>query len=294
MNKIPAARTIAEAYRFTFAGLGNVIGLIWLPIVLLTVGRYFVMADAAVGAGDPTDLNVQGPIVVRGLAFDLVAAVLFAMMAVAITRDILKPVKRPSFLRFALGPVELRVAGGYIGLFVLMFVFLLGLAMAIGAAGAAGAAMGAGAGKTAAGILVGLLSLAGAGALIFVFVRLSFLLVPAAVFDGGFGLERSWQLTRGNFWRIMLIGLATVIPVAIVVMLAALAIIGPDLLDPHLELGSDQAAQARHMAEIMRIILAHEPMLLGLSFLAAPFSYGLTMSSAAFAYRALTGDKPQS
>lgn len=42
MKKIPVGRTVAEAYRFTFLGLEHVIGAIWLPVVILTVGAYFI------------------------------------------------------------------------------------------------------------------------------------------------------------------------------------------------------------------------------------------------------------
>jgi len=51
--------------------------------------------------------------------------VLMAMIAVAIAREILNPVRRPSFLRFALGPAEFRAIGGLIALFFLMIIFVV-------------------------------------------------------------------------------------------------------------------------------------------------------------------------
>lgn len=284
MTKIPVQQTIAEAYRFTFAGLGNVIGLIWLPIVLLTVGRYFVAADAAIS--DPENVNLQGPVIVRGLAFDLIAVLLFAVMAVAIARDILKPRQRPALLRFSLGLEEFRVAGGYVGLFFLMVVFVIGLFLAAMVAAAAGKIAG---GSVIAGALAGAVVLAGLGALVFVLVRLSFLLVPGAALEGGFGLETSWKLTRGNFWRIVVIDVATLLPVTVVALIAALVVLGPDIAQLKFTLASDPVERARQMAALMRVILSHQPVLLGISFVLAPFTYGLSMSPPAFAYRALTG-----
>ena len=54
MNKLPVGRTIADAYRFTFAHLGAIIGLIWLPLVLATLLNFLPeiggsMGDAGAG-----------------------------------------------------------------------------------------------------------------------------------------------------------------------------------------------------------------------------------------------------
>jgi hypothetical protein len=298
MNKIPVIQTIKESYRFTFGGLGTVIGLIWLPIILLTVGGYFITdqyISGMSGALQSGDLAQSGPLFLRLLSFGFVKIVLQAMIAVAIVHEILKPLKRPLFLRFGLGPSEFRVVGGYFGLIALMIVFIVILVIvsmiigfAIGAVlPAAGTAAGAVMSKPAAGIAV-LAGLIGCFALIYIFARLGFLLAPAAVTEGGFGLERSWQLTQGNFWRIFAIALATLVPIAIAAILIDVAVLGPDSLNPHLDLARDQAARLRHSAEQMRLLSAHLPLLMGLQFLLAPFAYGMTFAPAAFAYRALT------
>jgi len=300
MNKIPVAQTVAESYRFVFGGLGKVIGLIWLPIVILTVGGYFTMVpyfSGMAGALDSGDMNQQGALLLRELAFEIVMIVLVAMIAVAITREILNPVRRPSFLRFALGPAEFRVVGGLIALFFLMIVFIIilvivGLVIGFAVSAvlpAAGAAAGS---KGAAGIgaVVGAVGCLG---LIYVMVRLGFLLVPAVAMEGGYGLERSWKLTKGNFWRIMAVVLLTLLPILIVTLIIDVTILGPDFLNPHLELARDPAAQMRHSAEQMRQMSAHLPLMMGIGFLLAPFTYGMTFAPAAFAYRALTGKAPQ-
>ena len=53
MKKIPVLATIREAYDFTFTHLGAIIGLIWLPMILITVIGFFVLQrffDAYAGA----------------------------------------------------------------------------------------------------------------------------------------------------------------------------------------------------------------------------------------------------
>lgn len=299
MNKIPVAQTVAEAYRFTFVHLGKVIGLIWLPIVVLTVGAYFVLVpyyDQMAASMENGDIAQQGPMMVRMLAFELVGVVLFAVIAVAVTREILSPLKRPAFLRFGLGPAEFRVVGGFVALLALVMVFTIAVVLVGVVAGVIVNALAPGAGQVAATQRVlgvtGLFSLIGGLAMLFVLVRLSFLLVPAAVIEGKIGLERSWKLTKGNFWRILAIGLATMVPVAAVSLAVNIAILGPDFLNPHFELARDAAAQGRHMAAQMRLMSQHLPLLMGVGFLLAPFNYGLLLSPAAFAYQALTA--PQS
>ena len=292
MNKLPVTQTVAG---FTFGGLGTVIGLIWLPIVILTVGGYFTMVpyfSGMAGALDSGDVSQQGSLVLRLLAFDIVAIVLLAVIAVAISREILNPVRRPSFLRFALGPAEFRAIGGLIALFFLMIIFVVFLvivSMVIGFA--ANALLPAAGSKGAAGI-GGLVSVLGFFGLVYIMVRLGFLLVPAVAMESGFGLERSWQLTKGNFWRIFAVLVATLVPIIIVAILIDMTVLGPDFLNPHLELAHDQAAQMRHSAEQMRRMSEHLPLMMGIGFLLAPFTYGMTFAPAAFAYRALTGKAP--
>ena len=68
MNKIPVLQTIKESYRFTFGGLGTVIGLIWLPIIIMTVGGYFAMVpyiSGMAGALESGDMSQAGPWLVR-------------------------------------------------------------------------------------------------------------------------------------------------------------------------------------------------------------------------------------
>jgi len=293
MSKIPVAQTVADSYRFTFGGLGRVIALIWLPIATMTIGGYFVMQSYNVGmAGslESGDAAQQGPLLLRMFAFQMVNAVLLAVMAVAIVREILAPLKRPVFLRFSLGPAEFRVVGGFIGLYMLMILFIVILTFGGLILGFAGSAIGGAATKQGAFAIAGLVFVFGIFAMIYVFARLGFVMVPAAALEGGFGIERSWWLTKGNFWRIVLVTAATVIPIAIVWAVVQVTIVGADVFNPHLELLRDPAAMMRHQSVQMRQLSAHLPLMMGLQFLLAPFMYGLMFSPAAFAYRALNSE----
>jgi hypothetical protein len=292
MNKIPVIQTVAESYRFILGSLGQVIGLIWLPVLIFTIGSYFTLIPYFSGMADSLesgDVSQQALLFLRLLAFDLVVIVLFAVIAVAITREILNPSKGISYVHFSFGMTELRVIGGFFGLIMLMVTFIIALvligmvALIAVKAGAAGALS-----QQQALSAIGLIWLIGALAIFFALVRLSFLMVPAAVAEGGFGIEQSWKLTKGSFWRIVVIALATIIPLTLVCAAVEIAILGPEFVSfPTAAALNDTAALARLQAVQMRQMSAHLPMLMGLSFLFAPLSYGLTFAPAAFAYRAL-------
>ncbi len=285
MNKVPVIQTIAESYRFILGSLGKVIGLIWLPVLVLTVGSYFTLVQAystMPAALESGDVNQQGMLALRMLGFDLVMIVLVAMIAVAITREIMSPSKDISYIHFSLGLAELRVIAGFLGLFMLLVAFVVALAL-IGAGLSVAAASLPGA---AGGSLLAAVQLIGVLALLYAMVRLSFLAVPAAVAEGNFGVESSWKLTGGNFWRIVAVGMAALLPLAIVCMGIAVIIVGQDFASPA-QLPQDAAALARLQAAQMRQLSPHLPMLVGLGFLFAPLTYGLIFAPAAFAYRAL-------
>jgi hypothetical protein len=305
MTKLSVREIVADSYKFTFGHLGKVIALIWLPIVVLTVGGYFVMAPYFSGmsaAYQEDDIAAQGPLLVRMFGFELVCLVLFTAAAVAITREILKPRGGPNFLRIRLGAEEFRTMGGLIGLFLVLLVagivagILGGILAGVVATllpGALKLAKAAHAGCDPAMVMqmMKVLSVAwliAGAAVIYFALRLGFLLVPAAVMEDKFGLESSWRLTKGNFWRILAISVATLAPVVILSLAVEFILLGPDFYNPHLEQICDPAAHMRLLGAQMQAAASRVPLAMGLSFLFAPITYGLMISPAVFAYRALT------
>jgi len=299
MRKIPVGHTIAEAYRFTFVGLERVIGVIWLPVLIITVGRYFVSGPylSASAATLDGDISQIGPAWVNMFGFGIVSLVLTAVIGVAIAREILSPLKRPLFLRFNLGAAELRATVGFIGLTLLMVLFIFVCVVIAAIVGSLfSSAVPGTPGLTAAQRALGLgvlIAFCLSPVLIFLFVRLGFLIVPSVTMEDGFGIERSWQLTRGNVWRIIIIGLAVTVPLLIVTGLIGVAILGPEYYQQSAGMLADKAEQARQSAEQIRLMSSRLPFLMGLSFIMAPFWYGLTFAAPVFAYRALTGEGQQ-
>ena len=301
MNKIPVGQTIRFAYAFTFGEIGTIIGLIWIPTVINAVASYFAV-DAyyrtiVVSLENgvlPVGTELGLPIVVG-----FVGMLLVAMIGVAVTQQALGVRQGPAFVHFSLGVTELRVFGGFFGLYLLFMLFMLFtlvLVSLVGAVFAGGVAASGGsaaalANSGASGLIavgVGVATLVGTFIVLFLVVRLSFLMIPSIVSGGEFGLTRSWQLTTGNFWRIVGVSLATLLPIVLIVAVAELAILGSAFFTPDLQPATETAAILHRMAGKMRETQAHLPMMMGLSFVISPLMYGLMFSASAFAYRALT------
>jgi len=128
--------------------------------------------------------------------------------------------------------------------------------------------------------------------LLYVALRLVFLLAAVTVAEEKIDLIRAWQLSQGNFWRIFLVSLATILPILLVSEGASIAILGPANMIPSLQAATDATLQVRQLATQMHALLQNLPLILGLGFLLAPFTYGLLFSAPAFAYRAIVAAPP--
>lgn len=288
MQKIPVWKTITEGYSFTFGQLGTIIGLIWLPMVVVAVAGYFVMAQyyssipSAMEQGDPTTAGRSALIVIL---WSVISLLLWSMVYAAVTRQALGIRQGSALFSFHFGSTELRVFGAIAALIAILAFFLMIYVSIVGLL--AGAARSGGNASPAAGAAVGLFAVIFLPALFFVMVRLSFFVIPATIAEGGIGLARSWQLTGGNFWRIILIALVSIGPLLIVVAAAQFAILGPDFFVPNNLAPGDTAAQLRELIAQMRAASPHMPLLYGFSFFIAPVAAGLVLAPPAIAYVAL-------
>lgn len=295
MDKLPIGDAVRFAYRFTFGQIGTIIGLIWIPMLIIVVGSYFTVQPyyGAMAVSARTGAAPAGGTVLIFMLFQVVALLLVASMMVSITQQALGLRKGLPLAHFALGMTELRVYGGIVGLFLLFVLFLLGYAMGfaaitIAAKFLAGYGM---VGRVSGGVLATAYAVVGLCALFYVMVRLSFVFIPAAVTGTGFGLARSWEITKGHFWRIFAIGCATILPLAVVLTAAEVAILGPHFFVADFMAIADKAAQARNAAAQVAAMQENFPYLLGLSFVIAPVMYGLALAPAAFIWRFLAPPK---
>ncbi len=291
MNKIPMGPTIAAAYQFIFTGLERIIGVIWLPIIILTIGDYFVNGQyltAMANALEANDATQVAPVLAGIVGYGLIKLLLVAVIGVGLTREILAPLQRPMFLRASFGGAELRFGVAVLGLYALLFLvfvicFIIGTILG-GSVSGAGLAMAEGQKAIGLGLLLVLLC---SPVLIYVFLRLAFLVPPCVTLEGRFGIERSWELTKGNVGRIFVIVLAVVVPLVLINALLQAAVMGPGGAGG-LDLFAAKAEQTRQTAESLRQMAQHLPLLMGIQFVLAPFVYGLVFAAPAYVYKALT------
>jgi hypothetical protein len=134
-----------------------------------------------------------------GLLLGFLSLVISTVLSAAAFRAVLRP-QAGGFAFLHVGSDEARM----IGLTLLLYVITI-VAGIVGAAGFAflvaliGFVTGS---QAAAQTLTSLLVLAGFGALVFVFVRLS-LVYPLVLLRRGISIDDSWEATRGHFWSLL-------------------------------------------------------------------------------------------
>ena len=162
MQPLPVLAVIREAYVFTFTHLGAIIGLIWLPMVIVTVGDFFVtqaysqQAQQALAAGGAA---AAGPAVLIQFGFLRVRLALYGMMYVPVAQLALGQRQGGAMVHFAFGLPEWRMFRALLGLMLLAFLaggslisLLAGLALSPG--GAAQRPAGAAGGSRHAAVLL--------------------------------------------------------------------------------------------------------------------------------------------
>ena len=308
MSKIPVGQTISQTYGFSFGRYLPIMGAIWLPIVLLGVFVYFIflpdmanfpaiMQQAAQHATQdphtPFMPAAMGRMTGHAYLLDIIELVLFSAIAVGITKEALGLRTGPRFVYLSFGKAELLVMGAYFLVFVIVIVAVIATVIVGGIVVAAlvfaGSGGHGGTGPTAMssvgiGFLLGVLIFF---ACLYFITRLTYLIVPVSVAEGRFGIGRSWELTKGNFWRILAVALATILPLIVLEMIVALIALGPAFASFAMEVQKNPDAANAHLVTMMQGMTSFMIYAYVIGLVIAPIVYGLTFGQAAFAYREL-------
>ncbi len=272
MRRLPVLAVIREAYAFTFGHLGAIIGLIWLPMVIATVGDFFVtqhysrQVSQALAAGNP---SAAGPAMLVQIGFFLVRLLLYAVMYVPVAQLALGQRQGGAVAHIAFGAKEWRMFRALLGLMLLFMVALVLLSLL-----AARPASGAVTPETLLSEVAGLLFLFG---IVYVGVRMAFLVPAIVVAEDGPALSRAWILSAGNFWRLLGVVLGTLGPLALILGLALLMLIA----------GSLDARAPATMESVSAATAANLPMTTVAQFLVAPLFIGLMVGASVFSWKAL-------
>lgn len=304
MGKIPLERTIGDTYRFAFGNILSIFGIAWLPCVLMIAAGaavvWWLLPDfAAIDWSAQPDAAINHEVGIRlwlkmlsvlPLLYVLIY-VLFAMVTVGIQRKALGLHPGLVFVYFSLGAEVWRLLGAMI-LAVLavcfnaactvasvMAVFWLGQHYQL---------------PSAYGLVETVAVIAGVFWFYYSLVRLAFFIAPVVVAEGGFGLARSWQLGRRNFWRIVAIVLACVFGPMLVFSMVSQIVVMPFMSTALLQV--QQAALDHRVLtpQQMWVILGpavHRflPFWIAYEAVVFPIILGLQNAVSAFAYRNLAG-----
>lgn len=281
MARVPVVATIRDAYRFTIENLGGIIGLIWVPMLLLIVmfffsmHRYYGDVIEVMNGGNAT---ILGPTLLMMLGFAVAALLLQAIMYVSVVQLALGQRAAPAVAHFAFGPAEWRMFRAF-----LAFVGLL-LAIVFPVAILARAAMGSV--GTASPQMLGLVLVM--YGIILLFMPRFFLLLPAiSVGETVPVLRRAWQLSAGNFGRLLLVLIAVFGPVFILFGILEM-LLASQLAMPAMPTGATEKAQ---MVAAVTRAQKTLPFVSGLGFLIYPLIIGMFSGASVSSWRALK-DEP--
>ncbi len=317
-TKIPVGATIERAYGFALRNFINNLGATWIPQAILLASGYFIspyytatlrkMAGApailtngqgGAAAGAAMAQNVQA-FIAAGPYFALLTAISLvctAAMVVGLTREALGIRKGSPFLQNPLGLATWRMIGAFI-LFVLLAiaVYVAFLMLTLSAALLpVTLAKGAPAMKAVAGIAAFVIILASLCAFFYIPVRAGFLIAPAVVAENRVTL--GWRLTRGNFWRIVVVGIAILLPFIAMEIALLTTLTGAQLLPP-MHPGVTPEETRAWSQQLNARLYAYADAFRAYWYVTYPVAvvvttvlYGLVAGGSAFAYRALVGEK---
>jgi hypothetical protein len=311
MQRIAVGQTISRTYGFAFSRYLPNFGVVWLPYLVIGMVAYFFLMPAltalpallndiaqhrAQSPGTPFLPPEFGQIMGRIGLFYLFLLIIFPMIAVGITKDALGLRRGPWFVYVSFGKRELLVIAGVLTFAVL---YLVGLVVIAIAGGILGVVIGMAVAGSSAGhvnpaavaftitAVARVLALVLYLVIIFFTVRLTYFLVPVTTAEGRFGLWRSWQLTGGNFWRIIAIAVATLLPLMILSYAWWYVAIGPEIFTMTWNAQAHPEAANAGLAAMMGIFARYAIFAWVFGLVISPVSYGLMLGQAAIAYREL-------
>jgi hypothetical protein len=226
-GKVPVERTISDAYRFVFARFLSILGTIWLPYLILAAIVFALVRLMApdlprmIASGD-FDVAAGMELLRLAVMMGIFGFIIGAMVTVDLQHKVMGTHTGPSYVFFSLGAPVWRMAGALFLAGVVVFVVVLIAILVCAAVWWAASSLGA------AGALIRVAAVLAALALvIYIVLRLMFFLPAVVAAENSIGIERAWILGGHNFWRILIVAIAVVLPIVILFHLLSWALVGP-------------------------------------------------------------------
>lgn len=290
MGKIPVGKTIAYAYSFAFGNILNILGVAWFPFVIIGVGGYFLLMPylAAVQQFLTTqDISSLGSTFLLLPVFVILCVVCMSMVTVEVMREALGMDPGRKFFYFSLDKPVWRLIGAYL----LLILLLIGLGIVAAIALGILAWLAAMADANLALLVSGVGTVVVVLGMILIAVRLVFLMPAVVVAENHVSLKRGYHLTYGNFWRIVGVVLAIVIPIALVQSVIQMMVFGSDFMAASI-MPSDSPEEMAAKLQVLQTQLSHGLIyMVPVWLIVSIVNLGLYSGAGAFAYRALTGSQ---
>jgi hypothetical protein len=301
MAKIPVGATIAQAYRFAFGGFLNILSVVWLSWLIIWALGFLLRAQTLAFSTAMATRNFAGmsQLLAALIPFYLVALFLLFMQITGITQQALglRHGSRYYYLRFD-QPVWRLIGASLLAILIIVGSYLL--LIAAGALLEMSVALLARAmhwSRAVPAVSLVVMATLAFGAYIYSLVRATFFLNPVVVAEGRISLKRSWALASGNFWRIVIIMLAVLVPVLAIHTLLLFSFLmhglppAPPLHPTADQLAANRAMAAAWNAEMLKRIRDYWYLVYPAYAVIAALFYGLICGAQCFAYRALTQEQ---
>lgn len=299
MAKIPLAATIAHAYRFAFGGFLKVLSVVWLPWLVTSTIGFSLSAQATVlseniatghFAGAPGLLLLLTP-------FYLLALYLFFMQVTGVTQQALglRSGSAYYYLSFA-KPVWRLIGATLLAALIVLCLYLAFVLIGVMALTLARLFTNLEHALMVPALIAVAIALVCAYA--YILVRLTFLINPVVIAESRISFRRGWSLSKGNFWRIVLILVAVLGPVTVVFALLFQFWYGgfpPAPLNASADqIGAANAARAVWLAASVQRTRHYWYMVYPGYCVLTVVTFGLFSGAQSFAYRALVPETPAS
>lgn len=283
-RRISVGATVRDAYAFVGAHLGGVIGVIWLPMVLVTVAQFFTFNrcyNDFIDALASNNAAHMGPALLMLLGYVVAKLLLTALMCVGVVQLAQGGRSTTALIYIAFGPAEgrlFRAFCGFAGMLLLAGITVLTFANM-------GTTMNALPTREIQQAVGGLLMLALMGAGVVLSAR--FLILAPAIAAGETMpvLRRAWTLSAGNFWPLLGVLVSLFLPL-LLFFVALEAGLGQTGMAP-----AEGATPEAQMVSALIRARQMLPLTCGLSFFFSPLVIGLFCGASLSAWRALK-DEP--
>jgi hypothetical protein len=224
------------------------------------------------------------------IPFYIAGTILVLIQYMGITEQALGLRRGSPYFYFKLGQPLWLLALSFL---LLVFIFIALIVAVSFAGGLLTPTLIAAGGRVAGALAAVLLFLALFCGVLYIALRLGFLIPPVVVAENRMGLARAWELGKGNFWRIFIIVLVVLLPILVLTGILIFGVLAQGL-PPSPGPNPDPAQLAQYRAAVSAAQAAMAARMASYWYITYPIYliitvvfYGLSAAAQAFAYRAL-------